>query len=103
MNITNIIAKMGINIDMIAIIIDVVVSTVDTTGLAIPAVDTVEPIRVALADPLITAAVPPPAIMAKAQVITGLKSATVETITAVPAIVARGMAIVSKALSIIGM
>ena len=97
------IANIGKNIETIAITIDVKVSIVDTTGFAKPAVETVEPNRVALAELFTAAAVPPPAIIAKAQVITGLKSATVETITAVPATVANGIAMVSKALSIIGM
>lgn len=90
------------NMETIDITIEVPVSIVETIGLPIPAVETVEPNRVTLEELFTAAAVPPPAIIAKAQVITGLRSATVETITAVPAIVAKGMAIVSKALSIIG-
>ncbi len=87
----------------IAITREVPVSSVVTTGLAKPDVDTVEPKRVTLAELFIAVAVPPPAISAKAHVITGLKSATVDTITAVPAIVAKGIAILSKRLSITGM
>ena len=102
MIITKIMAKTGINMDTIDITTEVPVSIVDTTGFATPAVETVDPKRVALAELLIDAAVPPPAIIAKAQVITGLKSAIVDTITAVPAIVASGIAIVSKALSTTG-
>lgn len=103
MNITNITANTGRNMEIMDITTDVPVSTVEITGLPIPAVDTVEPNLVAPAELFMAAAVPPPAIIANAQVITGLKSATVETITAVPATVANGMAIVSKALSTIGM
>jgi len=103
MNITKMTANIGKKIETIDITIEVPVSIVETTEFPIPAVDTVEPNLVALAELFIVAAVPPPAMIAKAHVITGLKSATVETITAVPAIVAKGIAIVSKALSIIGM
>ena len=81
---------------------EVPVSIVETKGFAKPAVDTDEVKRVALEALLITAAVPPPAIIANDHVITGLKSANVETITAVPARVAKGMAIVSNKLSING-
>ena len=103
MNITKMIASIGIKIDTIDMTIEVPVSIVETIGFPIPAVETVEPNLVALAELFMAAAVPPPAIIAKAQVITGLKSATVDTITAVPAIVAKGIAIVSRALSIMGM
>ena len=92
-----------LNIDNKDITVEVPVSTVATTGFAIPPVEAVEVIRIAEAFPLITAAVPPPAIIAKAQVKTGLKSAIVATITTVPATVARGMAIVSNKLSNQGM
>ena len=75
------------------------VSAVETMGLAKPPVVAVEVnLPVALA-PLIADAVPPPAIMAKDQVMTGSRSATVDTITAVPAIAANGMAKLSKILS----
>ncbi len=97
------IANIGKKTETTDIIIAVPVSIVETIGFPIPAVETVEPNRVALAELFIAAAVPPPAIIAKAQVITGLKSATVATITATPAIVANGIAIVSNTLSIIGM
>lgn len=72
--ITRINPIIGTNTDKIDITTDVPVSTVDTTGLAKPAVDTVEVNRVAPAVLFMAAAVPPPAIIAKAQVITGLKS-----------------------------
>lgn len=103
MNTTKIIAKMGKKIEIIDITIEVPVSIVDTIGFPKPAVDTVDPKRVALAELLTAAAVPPPAIIANAQVITGLKSATVDTITAVPAMVANGIAILSNKLSTTGM
>ncbi len=99
---TKIKATSGKKIDTIAITIEVPVSIVETRGLPSPAVESDDVNRVALEVPLMIAAVPPPAIMAKAQVTTGLKSETVETITAVPAIVAKGIAIVSKRLSIKG-
>ena len=79
--------------------IEVPVSTVETTGFPKPPVVVVDASRVTLDDPAIADAVPPPAIIAKAQVITGLKSATVETITAVPATAASGIAIESNILS----
>ena len=85
------------------ITIDVPVSTVEITGFAIPAVDAVDANRVVLVEPFIAAAVPPPAIIANAHVIVGSKSLTVATITAVPAIAAKGTATVSNKLSKKGM
>ena len=102
MNITNIMASTGKKIETMDITTDVNVSSVEIKGFPKPAVETVEPSRVALAELLTATAVPPPAIIAKAQVTTGLKSATVDTITAVPAMVANGIAIVSKRLSTTG-
>lgn len=84
-------------------IIDVIkaapVSIVETTGLATPAVVVVDASLVAPDVPEITAAVPPPAMIANAQVISGLKLATVDTITAVPATAAKGTATESSRLS----
>jgi hypothetical protein len=91
---TNSIAITGKNIEKDDISIDVPVSTVEIIGFAIPPVVAVDAVV-----PLITDAVPPPAIIAKAHVIIGDKSATVDTITAVPAIAAKGIAIVSNKLS----
>ena len=96
------IANIGKNIETIDITMENPVSIEETTGFPNPAVETVEPNRVTLAELFTAAAVPPPAIIAKAQVINGLKSASVDTITAVPAMVANGIAIVSKRLSITG-
>ena len=71
---------MGENIEAVAIVTAVPVSTVDTTGLAKPpVVAELVNLPVALA-PLIAAAVPPPAIMAKDSS-TGSKS-TIETMAA---------------------
>lgn len=89
----------GKNIEKMEMTNDVPVSMVETSGLPNPAVETVEVTRDAPAALFMAAAVPPPAIMANAQVMTGFKSATVDTITAVPAMVASGMAIVSSKLS----
>ena len=100
MIITKIKASAGIKIENADITTEVPVSIVETTGFAIPPVVVVEANLVAPELPATAAAVPPPAIIAKAQVITGLKSATVDTITAVPAIAANGIAIESKRLSI---
>ena len=58
-SITKIIATTEINIEKIAIIIEVPVSTVEITGFAIPAVVAVDAKRVVLVDPFIAAAVPP--------------------------------------------
>ena len=80
--------------------IEVPVSKVATTGFAMPPVVAVDANLVALVVPTTVAAVPPPAIIAKAQVKTGLKSATTDTITAVPATAAKGMATESNTLSI---
>ena len=99
MTMTKIKAITGIKIDNTDMTTEVPVSMVETTGFARPPVDAVDANRVAPELPATAAAVPPPAIMANAQVITGLKSATVDTITAVPAIAANGIAIESKALS----
>lgn len=96
-------AIMGRKIEKMDMMIEVPVSMVDTNGLPNPAVVTVDVIREAPAALLMVAAVPPPAIMANAHVITGLKSDTVDIITAVPATVANGMAMVSNKLSTSGM
>lgn len=80
-------------------IIDVPVSTDATIGFAKPPVVAVDVNRVALAVPEMAAAVPPPAIIANAQVITGLKSDTVDSMTAVPANAAKGTDILSNKLS----
>ena len=97
--ITKNIATTGKTIETADITTAVPVSTVETTGFAIPPVVAVDANLVA-PDVLATAAaVPPPAIIASAQVITGLKSATVDTITAVPAIAANGIATESNKLS----
>lgn len=95
-------ANIGIKIEITDMIIAVPVSNVETTGFPNPAVVVVDTSLAALEVPAIAAAVPPPAIIAKAQVITGLKSATVDTITAVPAIAASGTIIESSRLSIYG-
>lgn len=94
---------MGIKMAATAITIEVPVSTVVKTGFANPPVVVLDVSLAAEVFPLIAAAVPPPAIMAKVQVTAGLKSVTVATITAVPAKVANGKAIVSSKLSNHGM
>jgi len=95
-------ARTGIKIETIDMNTDVPVSKVDTTGLPKPPVTVVEANRVVLEVPATAAAVPPPAIMAKDQVINGLKSATVDSIIAVPANAASGTAILSSKLSTYG-
>ena len=94
---------MGRKIEIIDITIEVPVSKTETTGFPIPPVVTVDVKRVALDVPATAAAVPPPAIIAKDQVITGLKSATVDSIIAVPASAAKGTAMLSNKLSMYGM
>lgn len=89
----------GRNMEKMEMINEAPVSTVEINGFPNPAVETVEVTLDAPAVLLMAAAVPPPAIMANAQVTTGFKSTTVETITAVPAMVANGIAIVSSKLS----
>lgn len=79
------------------------VSAVATIGLAIPPVVAEEVNRMAAVFPFITAAVPPPAMIAKDHVTKGFKSLTVAIITAVPAIAANGTAMVSRRLSTHGM
>ncbi len=97
---TKTVAKIGKNMDTTDITMEVPVSAAETNGLTKPPVVAVDVKRVAHDDPATAAAVPPPAIMAKDQVITGLKSATVESITAVPANAAIGTARLSNKLSI---
>lgn len=100
---TIIIANTGAKIDAAVTATAVPVSTVETIGLAIPPVVAVETILLAAPAPFMAVAVPPPAIMAKDQVTTGSRFATVDTITAVPAIAARGTANPSNKLSTHGM
>ena len=100
---TNTKARIGRNMEKMDMTIDVPVSTVDTNGFPKPAVVALDVRRDAPAALFMVAAVPPPAMMASAQVMTGLKSATVDTITAVPAMAANGIAIVSNILSTKGM
>ena len=99
MAITRNAANIGAKIEAVVTTTAVPVSTVDTKGLATPPVVAVEASRVEAPAPFIAVAVPPPAIMAKDHVTTGSKLATVDTITAVPAIAAKGMAILSNRLS----
>ena len=96
---THIIASIGINMDKMETTMEVPVSTTEITGFAIPAVAAVEANLVVLVEPFIVAAVPPPAIIANAQVIVGSKSLTIDTITIVPATAANGIATVSNKLS----
>ena len=103
MSITKIIAIGGTKIDAVDTATAVPVSTVETTGFAKPPVVAEDVNLPAAFAPFIAVAVPPPAIIAKDHVITGSKSATVDTITAVPAIAASGMAILSRILSNQGM
>ncbi len=101
--ITNIAAMGGTKIEAVETATAVPVSTVDTSGLATPPVVADDVSLPAALAPLIAVAVPPPAIIAKDHVITGSKSVTVDTITAVPAMAAKGTAKASKALSTQGM
>lgn len=63
------IAKTGKIMDTNAMKMEVPVSTVEITGFPNPPVDTVDASLAALEVPAIAAAVPPPAMMANAQVI----------------------------------
>lgn len=92
-------ANIGANIDAVVTTMAVPDSKVDTKGFARPPVVEVDTTLPAADAPFIAVAVPPPAIMARDQVTTGSKSATVDTITAVPAIAARGIAKLSSKLS----
>lgn len=97
---TKIMAITGKNIETVDITRDVPVSKLETIGFPKPPVVAVDAKRVVLEVPAMAAAVPPPAIIANDQVTTGLKSATVDIITAVPASAANGTAILSNKLSI---
>ena len=92
-------ASIGKNIETTDITTAVPVSKVETIGFPKPPVVAVDANRVVLDVPAIAAAVPPPAIIANDQVTTGLKSATVDNIIAVPARAANGTAILSNMLS----
>ncbi len=93
----------GTKIDAVETATAVPVSTVATTGLAIPPVVAVDVNLPAAFAPFIAVAVPPPAMIAKDHVTTGSRFATVDTTTAVPAMAASGTAILSNALSTHGM
>ena len=103
MMMTNTAAKMGKKMEAVVTTIAVPVSMVETTGLPIPPVEAVDASLPVAPAPLMAVAVPPPAMMARDQVTTGSKSATVETITAVPAMAAKGTAKPSSKLSTKGM
>lgn len=97
--ITKTTASIGAKIEAAVTATAVPVSTVETMGLATPPVVAVEVNLVAAPAPFIAVAVPPPAIIANDQVTIGSNPATVLTITAVPAMAAKGTAILSKRLS----
>ena len=96
---TSITANIGAKIEAVVTTRAVPDSKVDTRGFARPPVVVEDTTLPAAEAPFIAVAVPPPAIIASDQVTTGSKFARVETITAVPAIAARGMATVSSKLS----
>ena len=92
-------ARIGAKIDAVVTTAAVPVSTRPITGLAVPPVVAVEANLPVAEAPFIAVAVPPPAIIAKVQVITGSKLEAVDTITAVPAKAAIGIAKLSNKLS----
>ena len=96
-------AAIGIKMASTEKTVAVAVSAVDTIGFAKPPVVAVAVKRTAELVPEMAAAVPPPAIIVNAQVITGSRSETVAATTSIPAAVAKGTAIVSSALSTQGM
>ena len=96
-------ARIGAKIDTVVTTAAVPVSTRPITGFAVPPVVAVEANLPVAEAPFIAVAVPPPAIIAKVQVITGSKLEAVETITAVPAKAAIGIAKPSNKLSNHGM
>lgn len=100
---TNTAARIGANIEATVTTVAVPVSMVASTGFANPPVLAVDANLLVAPAPLMAVAVPPPAMIAKDQVTTGSKLATVETMTAVPAIAASGTAMVSNTLSSQGM
>ena len=100
---TNTAAMTGAKMEATVTTAAVPVSTVANTGFAKPPVVVVDANLPVAPAPFIAVAVPPPAIIAKDHVITGSKFATVDTITAVPAIAAKGTARVSNKLSNQGM
>jgi hypothetical protein len=90
------IAKIGKKMDNADNPIEVPVSKDEISGLATPAVIPVDVKREVVVEAFMAVAVPPPAMMASAQVNMGSKFATVDTITNVPANVANGIIIVSN-------
>jgi len=101
--ITKIAARTGAKIAAVVTTVAVPVSTADTSGFPNPPVVAVDTNLPEAEAPLIAEAVPPPAIIARDHVTTGSKLATVETMTAVPAMAAKGIAILSRRLSTQGM
>ena len=99
---TTIIEITGTTIASKLIINELPISAVAINGFAIPNVVVEDATRVVAVVPEMAAAVPPPAIIAKLQVITSGKSTSTAAITIVPAIAANGTAIVSNTLSIKG-
>lgn len=97
--ITKMAARIGAKIDAKLTTVAVPVSTVAKTGFANPPVVALEASLPVAPAPLIAVAVPPPAMIANDHVTTGSKSAMVDTITAVPAIAAKGTAKLSNKLS----
>ncbi len=89
-------AKIGAKMEAVVTTKAVPVSTVETMGFANPPVVAVDAKRLVALAPFIAVAVPPPAIIASDQVTTGSRSATVDTMTAVPAMAAKGTAKPSK-------
>lgn len=99
---TNRAATIGAKIEATVTTTAVPVSTVETRGLAKPPVVAVEATLPAALAPFIAVAVPPPAMIASDHVTTGSRLATVDTMTAVPAMAANGTAKLSKRWSIQG-
>lgn len=100
---TKINPTIGKKIDIVLSANAIPVSAVATIGLPRPAVFTDDAKRVTVVIPCMADAVPPPAIIAKTHVISGLTSMIVDAITTVPAIAASGVAMPSKKLSKNGM
>ena len=96
--------NMGKNTDVMPKIPDAAVSVVDTIKFPAPPVVAVDAKRVPAELPFTAAAVPPPAMIAKPHCITSeLTSPNDNAMSNVPAIPAKGTAMVSNILSIQGM
>jgi len=88
--------RIGTRIASRAVIIDATNSNVETKGFPIPAVETDDFARSATVVPCTNPAIPPPAISASVHFRNGDISVIIEAVTTVPAMIAAGVATMSR-------